>query len=185
MIGTLRIDSPRRFYKGDTLAARLESYLMEKGVSEIGEASWRKTLEIKVGEFAGDIRAASMEPSRKERAYRSRDVQNLSQDQLETIIAFEQKYLPRLLIGPRQMRMILKLTEKDLPNQTLMSEVDLEQYVKISDESNPPMKKLRDFQGFESGPSLLVPPYFVYDNSFDGMNFHHAIDRNVWLKSNQ
>ena len=78
------------------------------------------------------------------------------------------------------MRQILKVLEKDFPDQTSLDDGEMERYTVMSEAAKPKMKVLSEFEGFESAPPLHVPPYFIHDSTFDGMNYHHQIDLNVW-----
>lgn len=168
---------PGRYYSGNTLADRLESYLMEKKISWIGqEDKWRLQLEIKEGQNKGSVRSASLEMNPVSRAYRTKDIIQLSEEGLMLLHQWEQGRMMRFVIGPTEIRGTLRLSSNDLPDQTPLSPTELETYQSLNEKSRPELMK---YDGF------LIPPYFVYDNNFDGMNYHHAIDRNAWNIKNR
>lgn len=164
----------RRFYSGDSLAARLESYLIEKGINEIGDNAndqLRQKYEIKVGSKIGEVRPIGLAMSHEERLYRLKDICFLDEELLSKLHAYEQTRMVRFILTTDEMRGILKIGRDKLPSQVKMSPEEFEGWGEVLKKSYPPMGT---FKG------LPIPPYFIYDLNFDGMNYHHAIDRKAW-----
>lgn len=167
-------DTERRFYSGDSIAARLESYIIANDIKEIGDNSndqLRAIYEIKEGHWKGEVRPNGLSMSTDERVYRTKDVCFLDEENLLKMHSYEQRRMIRFLASTDEIRGVLKIGRDKLPSQVKMSPDEFEQWQALTQRSKPQMQK---FNGF------LIPPYFIYDNNFDGMNYHHAIDSNAW-----
>lgn len=172
--------SAKKFYHGDSLASKLENLLLENNIPSIGDYSSREKLRIKIGQHKGNLRSALLNLNKNERAYRTKDISFLSEEALLLLHDFEQKRMPRFVIGPSEIRKILKLEQPQMPDQIFMNPPELEQWISINEKAKPPMKKLSSVDKFDKFKEWLIPPYFAYDNTFDGMNWHHQIDWNAW-----
>ena len=170
----------KRFYSTDSLSGQLEEELLKHDISQIGDAKWCESLIIQVGQNKGDQRSASLEMNRSFRAYRSKDIKELSQEGLILLHDYEQKRMTRFASGISEIRDIIGTPAKGKSGQVFLTPGDLAILEEEVKKCQPPMTRLNTIPGFETWDQWLIPYYFVYDNTFDGMNYHHAIDWNVW-----
>lgn len=150
----------------ESLPAKLEAKMFEKQLYSVGSVdSWKNRVNEK-----GEERLGSLDMSQEARAYRTMDVRKLALDELKRIQSHELRRMTRFVIGPTEMRIILK--NENIRDQVFIQPHQIEHIIKFNDQHRPALnRKFLD---------LFIPPYFVYDYDFDGMRYHHAWDLCVW-----
>ena len=153
-------------YAGNSAAAKLERTMFEKNVTHIGSSNaWEKRVNKN-----GEERYGGLDLTPEARAYRTVDIKKLSAAELARLHEFEIKHCARFVIGPSEMRSVLK--NQSIPDQFPLTAEQMEYVKRLNDDHRPIAD--RHFMG------LPVPPYFAHDYDFDGMVYHHAWDRTVW-----
>lgn len=165
------IKTQNAYYYPNTIEGRLESYMLKNNIHLLGNPKWRESLTIQKGEFNGDVRYSGLDMNSEQRCYRTIDVKKLTLNHLERIHSYEQKYCKFFITGPGLWRLILGVDSDEIPDQRHLKSNQVEAIIKFNNDHRPICSK---FNGF------IVPPYFIYDCSFDGMNYHHAWDKTVW-----
>ncbi len=161
----LKEQNDRRYVKGDA-GFDLETRMLEKQIFSVGSLdSWKSRVNER-----GEERLGSLDMSRDARAYRTLDIRKLNLEELKKIHAHELKRMVRFIIGPTEIRIILK--NKSIEDQVFLQPNQMESVQTFNDNYRPLMD--RQFLG------LTIPPYFYYDYDFDGMAYHHAWDLSVW-----
>ena len=157
-----------RFYPSDTPAGRVETYLLERKIADIGKPApiryWSKKWESE------EIIPPGIDMDKDSRAMRTLFVKKLGSDeQLATWHKMELDHGYWL-----EFFQIKKYLEKiggfKAEIKTKNWDAAVEQVTKFNDERRP---STWEFSG------MRVPPYFIYDLSFNGMPYHHAWDKNV------
>ena len=170
MIGKSKIlPTPERqfYYNPETLSGKLERQLLADGLDSIGNEKYREKFKSSNEE----LRYALLSMPDNERAWRSIWVNKLKLDQLETLHERENQ-MTRFLIS-FEVEKWLKV-ELDCPKLT---EKQWEVVIQKNKDFRPMLD--RRYKQFS------IPPYFIYDNEFDGMEYHHAWDKNAFGKQIQ
>lgn len=167
------LPEPRRLiYDEDTEAGKLERYLHSKNIQAIGDMmmmwnryKWEEKME------KGLLRQHDMLPM--ERAIRTLFVKQMSFLQVDEFHKLESNYFGGLAIFILDLPLIQKKIGKRLdrgPLKTTFAELEV---VREFNNDHRPIYE-ENFEGHR------IPPFFMYDNTFDGIEYHHAWDQSVW-----
>ena len=149
-------------YPEDTPAGKLERHMKISILVSIVSLQTREKYKME----NGDIRSASMEISPRDRAERTQWIKELKIVEMEKIHDYEQKKMTRFLfIAEAEKILKLKIARVKF-NPPVID--NLESF------NNIHRPQCGTFQEF------VIPPYFVDDLDFDGMNYHHAWDKCIW-----
>lgn len=152
-----------RHYKPETMAGRLEAAMLEKNITSIPYPLGP------LDKYRNRTHSAGLEMERDQRAYRTVDVKRMTKDQLQALHDYELKYMDRFLIGPGEIKKKLRI---EIPPQVFLNQVQMDYLEKFNEEHKPVLdRRFLDH---------LIPPYFVYDYDFDGMEYVHSWDKSVW-----
>lgn len=164
-----KLDEEKTYYtKG--IAYELEKYLMENGIKTIGD---EKAGREKRRMANGKIRTPIWEPDPETRVMRTFIIKGgISETELRDWQEYEKKHCRYLLSTTRELKHILK-RQIDFPkaqwNEKLISHVM--EWVR---KQHPQYRKYH---------GLPIPPYFIYDVEFDGMEFEHALDWKIYYSN--
>lgn len=164
---------PRRLiYDEDTEAGKLERYLHSKNIQAIGDMmtmwnryKWEEKME------KGLLRQHDMLPI--DRAIRTLFVKQMSYFQMDAFHKLESEHFGGLVVFVLDLQRVQKHIGKRLdrsPLKTMFAELEV---VREFNNNNRPICE-EFFEGYR------VPPFFMYDNTFDGIEYHHAWDQAVW-----
>ena len=159
----LEIEVPETYWNYQEPYQFIATFLKSKGLTEIGDITFREQYRMPNGE----IRAASMDIGKEERAMRSLTISKLSHEEIGRIHEYELNHMARLL-SPQEMVKVLKKYDYAFTKGITASQ--FESLYRLGDQSRPNPKK---FHG------VSIPAYFPLDNTFDGMIYHHEWDLNV------
>ena len=155
----------RFFYKADSSSGRLERHLSKNGIPWIGALDYREKRFMRPD---GGIRWGGLDIEPGERAYRTWCIKHLTRPGLEKIHQYENQRMVRFALHEEMEKIAKEKIEK-----IAFTQAQREHFIEFNNEHRPIFDK--KFQGFS------VPPYFLYDNEFDGMEYHHAWDMCVWV----
>ena len=163
---TIKIEpktEPTYWYRPETLAGKLERELFDKGFSGgFGDRKFREKYILP----NEDMRSAGLDLPENERAWRTWIVRQISKDDLLKIHFFEQTKLIRFL-AVCEIEKMLKIKDKKL------DDLQIKYLLQFSKNHKPKLN--RSFLGYK------IPPYFLYDLEFDGMDYQQEWDKNLWL----
>lgn len=112
-------------------------------------------------------RAPGLDLTIESRAYRTLDIRKFSRDEIERIHNHEKSL--GLFITFLEMKRVTSRLK--VPNQFHLKPDQLDDVRKFNNSHRPLAARM--FHG------MRIPPYFVYDLEFDGMEYHHAWDLSV------
>lgn len=165
MIQKLEIKPPlESYWRYPEPYKKIASYMMSIGMLEIGDI---KYCDKRFMLPNGERRPSGLDLDIIERALRTLTIKKLTTTGLGKIHEYEQKKMMRFLTFPE-----IKVISRDrIKSSGGLSENQVESLVEFNNENRPQCRKL---------DHVTIPPYFQLDNEFDGMNYHHEWDVNVW-----
>ena len=167
---TDNIPVPLRFYtKPDTLAYKLEEHILSNNIESIGELDYRDKNRDKFLTEKGGIRPASVDLSPAERRLRTVHIKKMQKETLEKMHIKEQK-IGRLFTC-LEIGAFAKY-HKDFIGIESLNTKQVEAVAAFQTEHRPILEEIWGFK---------IPPYFIYDCKFDGMQWHHSFDWNLWV----
>lgn len=162
----------RYFYAEDSEAWKLERYLMSKEISHIGDMMmrWNKyKLEEKI---AKEIPNRRDDIPVTERALRTLFVKKMNYFELEKFHKLEADHFGGLVILIVDIGLVEKSISRKLDRTPFKTPHEQLKYVEDFNNEHRPLHE-EYFEGYR------VPPFFVYDCTFDGVEYHHAWDMTV------
>lgn len=133
--------------------------LRSAGLHELGTRTPRKDKD-------GEERAASLDLGVIERIGRTSTVINLTDIQLSEWHRVELE-IGGFFFGYDWMKRKFHWIFEPV----VLSDARMEAIKNFQSQNRPPLPKFRD---------VSIPPYFPLDNTFDGLEFHHRLDRAFW-----
>ena len=148
--------APSEFrYEPDTYAGRLERVMKQNNVHFLGT-------------FVDNGRLRSIDLTPEVRAWRTLWTKDLSMDQLEKVHAWELKKFTDRLAFSWEAQDFLGMERKEY----LIKKNHLPILIEFNNGHRPVMDRV--FKG------LSIPPYFIDDLEFDGMEYQQSWDKCVW-----
>lgn len=157
----------RGFYRPGTMEGRLEQHLIKKNISHIGDQNmmWDK-YKCEALLEKNDMASFRWDMTPTERCQRTAHIKHLNHFQMREL--HDKEVEQAGFIYPWHIFAALKLKKDEL-------KIEGEEWAIIAEFNNahrPPHDQT--FEGFR------VPPFFIYDCTFDPIEYHHAWDKNVW-----
>lgn len=162
----LKLDQPRppeSHWQFDEPYKFIAGWMKSKGLMELGDQKCREKLKRKDGE----LRPWGLGMDKLERALRTLTIKKLSEQGLVKIHEYEQKKMLRFLSFDE----IKKISGCPIKSSGPIDERQLSEIDEFNVQNRP---KPRKVQG------VSVPAYFLLDEEFDGMNYHHQWDWACW-----
>ena len=157
----------RKFYVSG-MAAELENHIIStRNGDPIGDESKGRAKRILAN---GEERSPLSEPDSKERAIRTLIIKSgITEDDIKKWHEYENKHCDYLLCSSREL---WKIFHKNITFPKIQLTPQCFKYLDDYARSHQPPYK--EFEGFK------IPPYFVYDLEFDGMEFEHETDWRIY-----
>lgn len=166
-------DKPKYFYQATTASGRLERYLINKGVTVIGDMNymiekygWLKRID------ADPLWRAVTRYAKHERAVRTILIKQLTKEAIDRIHKKELKN-GSLYCMMSQRRAFIDASMERVEHIELEGD-DFGVVEEFDDKWRPILEE--SYDGFH------VPPYFIYNCNFDGILYQHTWDWNVWTQ---
>ena len=142
---------------------QIANYMKARGLTELGDPKYPDRFTMADGER----RPGGLDMDKIVRALRTLTIRKLSEHGLKKIHNYEWTKMTRFLC----FQEIRNIAREPIVSSGGMSET---QIAALADYNNTHRPECRQIDG------ITIPPYFPLDNEFDGMEYHHAWDWNVW-----
>lgn len=160
-----QIKVPESHWKFDEPYRYIAGWMKARCLTELGDPNYRERYRRKDGE----IRFSGLGMDKIERAMRTLTIKKLTEEGLLRVQDYEQKNMLRFLVFEE----IKRISDCDIRGDGPNNELRMKILFDFCEQNRPEPRK---YDG------VSVPAYFLLDNEFDGMVYHHKWDWNCWRK---